>query len=190
MCRAGTHAGHTRAYDRDKGGAEPAISRVLSRAAIPLGRTSPSASSGLPGDHAGHVFVPLFGLAPGGVCRATDVATGAVRSYRTLSPLPDPASGPSAVCSLLHWSSAHAAQALPGTLPCGARTFLQRPISGGSGCLADSAGYYTSRAAERREKRPLTNGRCPRPRAARFSRACGSRPVPAPRGRRPCGADR
>ena len=88
MCRAGTHAGHTRAYDRDKGGAEPAISRVLSRAAIPLGRTSPSASSGLPGDHAGHVFVPLFGLAPGGVCRATDVATGAVRSYRTLSPLP------------------------------------------------------------------------------------------------------
>ncbi len=31
---------------------------------------------------------------------------------------------PSAVCSLLHWSSAHAAQVLPGTLPCGARTFL------------------------------------------------------------------
>ncbi len=31
---------------------------------------------------------PLFGLAPGGVCRATAVAGGAVRSYRTLSPLP------------------------------------------------------------------------------------------------------
>jgi len=30
----------------------------------------------------------LFGLAPGGVCRATPVAGGAVRSYRTLSPLP------------------------------------------------------------------------------------------------------
>ena len=30
----------------------------------------------------------------------------------------------SAVCSLLHFPSAHAAQALPGTLPCGARTFL------------------------------------------------------------------
>ena len=30
----------------------------------------------------------------------------------------------SAVCSLLHWPSAHAAQELPGTLPCGARTFL------------------------------------------------------------------
>ena len=31
---------------------------------------------------------PLFGLAPGGVYHATDVAAGAVRSYRTLSPLP------------------------------------------------------------------------------------------------------
>jgi hypothetical protein len=30
----------------------------------------------------------LFGLAPGGVCRAAGVATGAVRSYRTVSPLP------------------------------------------------------------------------------------------------------
>ena len=32
----------------------------------------------------------LFGLAPGGVCRAADVAAGAVRSYRTVSPLPRP----------------------------------------------------------------------------------------------------
>ncbi len=31
---------------------------------------------------------PLFGLAPGGVCRAAPVARRAVRSYRTLSPLP------------------------------------------------------------------------------------------------------
>jgi hypothetical protein len=31
---------------------------------------------------------PLFGLAPGGVCRAASVAGGAVRSYRTVSPLP------------------------------------------------------------------------------------------------------
>jgi hypothetical protein len=30
----------------------------------------------------------LFGLAPGGVCRATGVAASAVRSYRTFSPLP------------------------------------------------------------------------------------------------------
>jgi len=31
------------------------------------------------------------------------VASRAVRSYRTLSPLPDPLAGPSAVCSLLHF---------------------------------------------------------------------------------------
>src|SRR5271165_3898253 len=31
---------------------------------------------------------PLFGLAPGGVCRAAGVTAGAVRSYRTVSPLP------------------------------------------------------------------------------------------------------
>ncbi|MEA2856031.1 MAG: hypothetical protein QOH98_352 [Methylobacteriaceae bacterium] len=31
---------------------------------------------------------PLFGLAPGGACRAADVTARAVRSYRTLSPLP------------------------------------------------------------------------------------------------------
>ncbi len=31
---------------------------------------------------------PLLGLAPGGVCPAAPVAGGAVRSYRTLSPLP------------------------------------------------------------------------------------------------------
>ena len=39
-----------------------------------------------------HLFaaanVPLFGLAPGGVYHATSVTRSAVRSYRTLSPLP------------------------------------------------------------------------------------------------------
>ena len=36
--------------------------------------------------------------------------------------------GPSAVCSLWHFPSPRGARALPGTLPCGARTFL-RPAS-------------------------------------------------------------
>ncbi len=31
---------------------------------------------------------PLFGFAPGGACHAADVAIRAVRSYRTVSPLP------------------------------------------------------------------------------------------------------
>ena len=58
-----------------------------------------------------------------------------MRSYRTLSPLP-PANAGSAVYSLLHWPWACTPQALPGTLPCGARTFLpldhsKQRLSGG-----------------------------------------------------------
>ncbi len=55
----------------------------------------------------------LLDLARGGVCRASTVTGRAVRSYRTVSPLPDPvlaaladaANRPSAVCSLLHFPS-------------------------------------------------------------------------------------
>ena len=64
------------------------ISRVLSWTAIHLGPASPRASSDLPGPGAGHAHGSLFGLAPGGVYPATAVASGAVRSYRTFSPLP------------------------------------------------------------------------------------------------------
>ena len=46
------------------------ISRVLSWTVIPLGATSPLRSSSLPGPDAGRVMRSLFGLAPGGVCRA------------------------------------------------------------------------------------------------------------------------
>ena len=35
-----------------------------------------------------HDTPPLFGLASGGVCRAISITRNAVRSYRTLSPLP------------------------------------------------------------------------------------------------------
>src|SRR5271168_435984 len=65
--------------------------------AIPLGRPSPDASSNQP-ERQGQRTRPrgalrrraslLFGLAPGGACHAADVAARAVRSYRTLSPLP------------------------------------------------------------------------------------------------------
>jgi len=41
---------------------------------------------------------PLFGLAPGGVYRAAPVASRAVRSYRTLSPLPG--TGPGGLLSV------------------------------------------------------------------------------------------
>jgi hypothetical protein len=85
--------------------------------AIPLVRRLPGASSNLPerlartdprpcprksGDRAPTSF--LFGLAPGGVCRAVSIAGNAVRSYRTVSPLPRPKHyAAAAVCSLWHY---------------------------------------------------------------------------------------
>jgi len=42
----------------------------------------------MPLDVIAHGRPPLFGLAPGGVYPAAPVARGAVRSYRTVSPLP------------------------------------------------------------------------------------------------------
>gem|GEM_PF-6257363 len=48
------------------------ISRVLSWTTIPLGYASPHTSSNLPGSSAGRTNGSLFGLAPGGVCRAVE----------------------------------------------------------------------------------------------------------------------
>src|SRR6266852_3661293 len=66
--------------------------------AIHLGRSSPNASRDLPERRRGRPArqrrrgsrrLPLLlGLAPGGVFPAAAVAGGAVRSYRTISPLP------------------------------------------------------------------------------------------------------
>ena len=74
----------------------------------------------------------LLGLAPGGVCRADTVTSVAVRSYRTVSPLPVPAGfaaeRPSAVCSLWRFPGPRGRWALPTTVPCGARTFLCQPV--------------------------------------------------------------
>ena len=71
------------------------LSRVLSWTVIHLELMSPSVSSNLPGNPCGPQVspaswqhVPLFGFAPGGVYPAVNVTTNAVRSYRTLSPLP------------------------------------------------------------------------------------------------------
>ena len=65
---------------------------------------------------------PLFGLAPGGACHAVPLAGSAVRSYRTLSPLPAPKRRRSALCGAVP-------RVTPGGRyppPCrrGARTFL------------------------------------------------------------------
>ncbi len=58
---------------------------------------------------------PLFGLAPGGVYPATSVAGGAVRSYRTLSPLPR-AEARLAVCFLWHFPWGCPRRPLTGTV--------------------------------------------------------------------------
>ena len=74
-------------------------------AVIPLGRLLLTGSSDLPGSQAGRAAPPpLFGLAPRGVCHAIGITPDAVRSYRTISPLPSTVKNRhSAVYFLLHF---------------------------------------------------------------------------------------
>ena len=68
---------------------------------ICLGWSLPATSSGLPAAGSCAVWVTprrLFGLAPTGGCRATDVTAGAVGSYPTVSPLPAVSDGRSLLC--------------------------------------------------------------------------------------------
>jgi len=93
--------------------------------AIRLGRPLPDASRDLPEGRCGYSPVAqshqpfLFGLAPGGVYPAVPVAEDAVRSYRTLSPLPtdrDINFGAQAVCFLWHFPWSRPRRELPGTV--------------------------------------------------------------------------
>ncbi len=98
--------------------------------AIPLGRPSPGASSNQP-ERPGLRARParlaaraslLFGFAPGGACLAADVTADAVRSCRTLSPLP--AKGRRfAFCGAV--PEIALAGRYPAPCPHGARTFLR-----------------------------------------------------------------
>ena len=124
--------------------------------AIPLGRRLPGASSNLPGrpdldmdpetllrarTRKRKLAPPLFGLAPGGVCRAADVAAGAVRSYRTVSPLPQATQRPAAVCSLWHFPWARARRTLSGTARPWSPDFPPRKILPRVCCLQAKVGY-------------------------------------------------
>ncbi len=94
------------------------------RMVIYLRRQSPAACSSLPAVQAVRAGPHrLFGLAPTGGYRATAVTSRAVGSYPAVSPLPVFR----AVCFLWPYPSPCDAQALPGNLPCGARTFLDPP---------------------------------------------------------------
>jgi len=66
----------------------------------------------------------LLGLAPAGVYRAVHVAMYAVGSYPTFSPLPSFEGGLFSVALSIAAVSSYV-QALPGSLPHGARTFLE-----------------------------------------------------------------
>src|SRR5690349_15776992 len=71
------------------------VSRVLSRTVIHLGSPSPATSSGLPESTGGHPLplswrLSYLALLQVGFAVPSCVATDAVRSYRTVSPLPAP----------------------------------------------------------------------------------------------------
>ena len=74
-------------------------------------------------------------LAPGGVCRATPVTWGAgglLHHRFTLT-------SEEAVCSLWHFPAGHPGWALPTTVLCGVRTFLDPPRKAGRDRLTDSS---------------------------------------------------
>jgi hypothetical protein len=173
---------------------ESPISRVLCAAfvssggvaVIPLGRTSPCASCGLPRGSGGQPSnASLRGLAPDGVCRARAVAGSAVGSYSTVSPLPEARlSRFRRFTFLWHFPRGFPHRALPGILPYGARTFLSSRSSSERLLLSDRGTIVKvgkgSNAVE------IANGeRLPKslpvlgPRCARFYAACKSMVTPA-----------
>ena len=82
-----------------------------------------------------------LGLAPGGVCLATAVTCGAgglLHHRFTLT-------SAEAVCFLWHFPAGHPGWALPTTLPCGVRTFLDHLRKDGRGRPADLSGDETTR---------------------------------------------
>jgi hypothetical protein len=102
----------------------PPVSRILSRTTIHLGASLPVRSCGLPGTRSTGRRRPCLALLRVGFAEPPQSPVMLVSSYLTVSPLPVPEIGPSAVCSLLHFPSGHPAWELPSTLPFGVRTFL------------------------------------------------------------------
>ena len=106
------------------------ISRVLSRAIIPLGCASPRTSSSLPGSARWPrvaAFAACFPIWPcsrrGLPCRRRCRRRGALLPHHFN--LTVTLARAWAVSFLLHFPWARAPQALPGAVPCGARTFLR-----------------------------------------------------------------
>ncbi len=127
-----------------KPGSVPVRPKARREMTIPLGRLSPGASRDRPGRRRGKPACrspcgagqpSLFGLAPGGVYHAVPVTGAAVRSYRTLSPLPPGHLAMRlglAVCSLWHFPWGRPRRALSGTV------FSVEPGLSSTGAKADS----------------------------------------------------
>jgi hypothetical protein len=161
--------------------------------AIPLGRRLPGVSSNLPGRRirtdlklsarAQSLMPSLFGLAPGGVCRAAGVAVRAVRSYRTFSPLPRPIhNAPRRFVFCGTFPRLAPAGRYPAPIVHGARTFLPGNLSVLAGAAIQPTDQSGMEARTHPVKGRAEQGRgcarqwCERGRGWRADRAasCGS----------------
>ena len=113
------------------------ISRVLSGTVIPLGAALLLRSSNLPEHSASSVKVFCLVLLRMGFSLLQLVAKRTVRSYRTISPLPELLKrSHRRLCFLFHFPSPYGARPLAGILLYEARTFLSPLVKVGSDCLA------------------------------------------------------
>ena len=172
-------SGPAKRTTRSEGSGSRPVSRVLSRAVIHLRRTSPYACSDLPGSGAGHASSPtgdalpylvllrvgftLPPVLPPARCALTAPFHPYPASSRTHTALIARAHtallrGHEAVCFLWHFPWARAPQALPGTLPFGARTFLRLEIRG-SDCPVGSRSAQCDTRAPRFKTTAISVGR-------------------------------
>jgi len=133
LCRScgGAWAAAAGGWRRGRDGSRP-VSRVLSWTAIHLGRASPRASSDLPGSRvraarraAGRPMLPYSVLLRVGFTVPSLLPATRCALTAPFHPCRHCNRSAWAVCFLWHFPWARAPQALPGTLPCGARTFLR-----------------------------------------------------------------
>src|SRR5580704_18823078 len=112
----------------------------------------------------------LFGFAPGGVCHAADVAADAVRSYRTISPLPRLTPKPPrrfVFCGTVPGVSP--AGRYPAPHVHGARTFLPGDLSALAGAAVQPTDAESNGVNERRRQGWIefvdnnAEGACPLP---------------------------
>src|SRR5262245_17578953 len=147
-----------------KGGSRP-ISRVLSGATIPLGCASPRTSSGLPGSARGPraaacaACFPIWPCSRRGLpCRRRCRRRGALLPHHFT--LAVALARAWAVYFLLHFPWAHAPQALPGAVPCGARTFLHA-LAGAAIAWPTPAATLVVAEPRLKSGRPGPRGRAP-----------------------------